>query len=363
VASVRIVVRPPSGASSAAPSPTPSFEPGRTVLTARDVVPLGWSPDGAQFAALEVNLNEPSIIHVLAAGGRELWSHTGQSAAWVGADALAILAADPGDLTHSKLSIVKISSGEATALPGTYLNFMIASSSGRLAVAVGDTDVTGFALQNPPGPTQSGEPLAWDPTGTRLAIGRWTTGGIGGPDLLAFLNVSTGELDQTDFRISRYGVTFDRSGRNMLACVYYVDLGGDCNPTQIEVTSRSAIRNPGILGELLNPGELPDGHWVGWNALAGTNAWDPAHTEPGHLAVALGSARPAVSSAGVVAMVDWLDSTSPAIAPDAGDVSIVHLAGPTTYYPVWSPKGDLIAYTASVGGQMELRFTEVRARD
>jgi hypothetical protein len=141
-----------------------------------------------------------------------------------------------------------------------------------------------------------------------------------------------------------------------LTCVFAED-ATQCRPSLIDITSKAAITST-IDGELLNAGELSDGRWVGWNPSLGAIIWDPKH--PNNV-VTVGSARPAVSVRGGVALVDALDATEPPVAPSAAGLPILHLAGPTSSYPMWSPLGDRVAYLVTVGGQVEVRVADAPA--
>jgi hypothetical protein len=331
---------------------------GTTLFAARDVVSVSWSPDGSRLVAIENPENYPSIIHVFTADGHEVWTHPGLGAAWTGTDTLAFLEVDPKQPDHGRLSVVTLTSGALVALEGSYLNSILASSTGRLAVATGATTVTGFALQNPAGRSQVGVPLAWDAAGSTLAVGQLTQpdGGPMGPVLLSLVDASSGEVEQTGIRISRYGVAFDHSGRKILACVFAGD-ATHCRPSLINITSKTAIMST-IDEELLNAGELSDGRWVGWNPTLEAIIWDPMHPTD---TVTVGSARSAVSSEGRVALVDALDATHPPVAPSAAGLPILHLAGPTSSFPIWSPQGDRVAYLVTVGGQVEVRVADAPA--
>ena len=322
---------------------------GTPVYRGTDLNPIAWSTDGNAFIVTD---GTPGgvIVHVFDKEGLEIWKTRAVYAAWTGPDSVAYLSNSGGTPGRTDLYEMTLPSGTPTRLQGSYLSYVLGAANGRLAVLTSETE-TGltFDLLNPVGGHFDGEPVAWSPAGEQLAV-------ITGPrtDLqgdLEIVDATSGSITRTGLVASSDGLAFDHTGKRLIACVFAGQT--ECTPSLIPLTGGSIVASS-MRGELLNAGELPDGQWVGRNA-GEVVLWDPRQPAA---TVDLGLGWPAVSSLGTVAIIGDAPSIAPSLAPllSVPDVEIVQLAGSGAPYPVWSPTGDRIAYTAFTTSGEELKI-------
>ena len=340
----------PSGSPAATPpnvplSPAPSVID--SVLIGTQVWPVEWNDDGSALIAVDQTPGT-SIVHVFDADGHEIWSTSAITAAWTGADSLAFLR--KSDTTPDLIDLfeVKLPSGAPTQVQGSYLNFITPAANGRLAVPTSETP-RGFTfdLLNPAGGHFDGEPLLWSPAADKLAIIRGSATHSG---FLAIVDAASGSVTRTRLDVAEDGLAFDRSGSKLMACVYGNE--GNCIPTLVAQDGTEIVASV-MRGELLGAGELPDGRWVGGNPAFGVVVWDP--NEPA-TTTSLGTGWSSVSPTGTVAIIGDATVAPANIGPE---VALVQLPGSGDSYPVWSPAGDLIAYSVLSASGQELRIARV----
>jgi hypothetical protein len=164
---------------------------------------------------------------------------------------------------------------------------------------------------------------------------------------LEIVDASSGAITKTGLDVSSDGLTFDRAGALLMACIF-VDKG-NCVPSLVDLKSGVTVAS-NMRGELLNAGELTDGRWIGRNS-GDVVVWDPRNPEA---TVDLGSGWPSVSPSGTVAII------SDASSSQTADLVIVDVLGRGAWYPMWSPAGDRIAYsilTGASGQELEIAAT------
>jgi len=345
---------PSSSSSSPSPAPSPVVTPSNvpmspaptaieSILTASQVWPVAWSPDGGALIAVD-QTPDTSIVHVFAADGHEIWSTPGLTAAWTGADSLEFLRASDTLAGHSDLFEVTLPSGTPTKLDGSYLNFITAAADGRLAVPTSETPRGyTFDLLNPAGGHFDGEPLLWNPASDELAI---VLGSAPHSGSLAIVDGTSGSVTRTGLDVDDQPA-FDRTGSELMVCVFGDH--GNCAPTLVRLDG-SDIAASAMRGPLLGAGELPDGRWIGGNS--GIVLWDPSNPTT---TTSLGNGWPSVSPTGILVIIG--DET--ASPPPGSQVTIVRLPGSGASYPVWSPAGDRIAYSVLSAFGQELRISSL----
>jgi len=329
-----------------------SSTPGEQIVVASgsNIRPLGWSPDGSLLAVLEEGADSVTI-HVFDGQFREVWSHSGREAAWVGSRTLAILVGDVANPSQAYLAVASLPEGSIHQAEGKYLGQLLPASTGQYAVHVGTSVPTAFVLENPYGGEHLGVALGWNSDGTWLAVGLPIAGmsTMGSPTILAFLNPTTGEIRRTDVQVSAFGAVFDRTGHEVLACVYTEpDVG--CRPALINFQSGAVEAVSSMRDDLSNADQLPDGRWVGDNAIEGAVLWDPA--DPTRT-VSLGAGTAVVSPTGVVALVVG-GGPSSGIQVGPGGIPTITADGVGPSPAIWSPDGSLLAYSTARNGQLSV---------